>query len=152
MGDVSDIPAEKRDRFIGNQVKKPKVLVIDCLETRPGDPSSHFHLEKSLETAREIDAVRTYLTGFSHNTSYEALLEVLEGRTIEHFDSPEHKEELESVRDRIKHNKLLKRKNGGKLDVQIAYDGLCVNIRKITKDGKQVLEVRDDILRENIID
>lgn len=44
--------------------KKTKLLIIDCVRRKPH--STHLHLEKSLEYAREIGAEYTYLTHLAH--------------------------------------------------------------------------------------
>ncbi|CAE6432985.1 unnamed protein product [Rhizoctonia solani] len=61
-----------------------KVLVVDCLKLEPH--TSHFGLQDALDTAKRINAHRTYMVGFSHRITHDdwdTIGEYIEGRKLE---------------------------------------------------------------------
>lgn len=72
ISDVSHIPEDKwpiiESKRPGGDAPLP-VLVLDCLGLKPH--TSHYGLKDSIETARRIDASRTYLTGFGHRVAHD---------------------------------------------------------------------------------
>ncbi len=63
ISDVSRIPQETMQLL-----DDLDVLVLDAL--RPEPHPTHFHLEQALETARRIDAGRTYFTHLTHEIDH----------------------------------------------------------------------------------
>ncbi|THU88452.1 hypothetical protein K435DRAFT_761824 [Dendrothele bispora CBS 962.96] len=71
LSDVSYIPKEAWaiiNEGRGDHSPLP-VCVLDCLGLR--EHTSHFGFKQAVQTAREIGAQRTYLTGFAHKVSHE---------------------------------------------------------------------------------
>ncbi|KAF8758327.1 RINT-1 / TIP-1 family [Rhizoctonia solani] len=57
-----------------------KVLVVDCLKLEPH--TSHFGLEGALDAAKQVNAQRTYMVGFSHritHNDWDTIGEYIEG-------------------------------------------------------------------------
>ncbi|KAF8649801.1 hypothetical protein AX16_005566 [Volvariella volvacea WC 439] len=67
ISDVSHIPEDVWP--ILTEPRRAAMVVLDCLRLRPH--TSHFGLQASIEAARRIGGVRTYLTGFDHAVSHE---------------------------------------------------------------------------------
>lgn len=61
--DCNDIPAASMDRLRGLDT-----LVLDCLRVAPH--GTHFHLERSLETVRELRPRRVVFTHLGHDFDY----------------------------------------------------------------------------------
>ncbi|KAF9270572.1 hypothetical protein L218DRAFT_849070 [Marasmius fiardii PR-910] len=83
ISDVSHIP-EAAWSIIRSEKdgKRPTVCVLDCLGLKRH--TSHFGLDQTISTARELGAVRSYLVGFGHRVSHEeyvTITEVLGGMT-----------------------------------------------------------------------
>ncbi|QRW11698.1 beta-lactamase superfamily protein [Ceratobasidium sp. AG-Ba] len=79
MSDVSFIPdaAWKIIDQISADRKTPlPVLVVDCLGLEPH--TSHFSLCQSIEAARRVASLRTYLTGIDHGVSHELYVDITE--------------------------------------------------------------------------
>ncbi|KAK1232381.1 hypothetical protein PQX77_004473, partial [Marasmius sp. AFHP31] len=83
ISDVSHIPDSAWSIIRGDKdSKRLPVCVLDCLGTKRH--TSHFGLDQSVATAREIGAMRSYFFGFSHRVSHEeyvTITEVLGGMT-----------------------------------------------------------------------
>ncbi|KAG7099578.1 hypothetical protein E1B28_001408 [Marasmius oreades] len=83
ISDVSHIPEPAWSIIRGEKDgKRPTVCVLDCLGLKRH--TSHFGLDQSVATARELGAVRSYFVGFSHRVSHEeyvTITEVLGGMT-----------------------------------------------------------------------
>ena len=80
MSDVSTIPPDVMQML---QSHRTPILVLDCLYLKPH--KSHLSLQQSVEYARLIGSLRTYLVGFSHEVSheeYETLLKAVGGRQV----------------------------------------------------------------------
>ncbi|KAF8744205.1 RINT-1 / TIP-1 family, partial [Rhizoctonia solani] len=61
-----------------------KVLVVDCLKLEPH--TSHFGLEGALDAAKQVNAQRTYMVGFSHritHNDWDTIGEYIEGIEID---------------------------------------------------------------------
>ena len=77
ISDVSTIPEDVMKYLKGylwpslaaSTASGPPVLILDCLGLKPH--LSHLSLTQSIEYAREIDAQKTYLVGFSHRVAHE---------------------------------------------------------------------------------
>ncbi|KAH0590287.1 hypothetical protein H2248_000449 [Termitomyces sp. 'cryptogamus'] len=86
ISDVSYIPEDKWpivESRPSNGRALP-VLVLDCLRLRPH--TSHFGLENAVDSARRIDATRTYLIGFGHEVAHDDLVmlgEAVGGKALE---------------------------------------------------------------------
>ncbi|KAK0198502.1 beta-lactamase-like protein [Armillaria mellea] len=52
------------------------LFILDCLHLRPH--TSHFGVVSAVDTARRVGALRTYLTGFSHEVSHEEWARITE--------------------------------------------------------------------------
>ncbi|KAF9458325.1 beta-lactamase-like protein [Collybia nuda] len=77
ISDVSHIPEEKWKIIESRQPDSGAplpVLVLDCLGLRVH--TSHMGLKESVETARRINASRTYLTGFGHRVSHDEYITI----------------------------------------------------------------------------
>ncbi|CEL52305.1 Putative hydrolase C777,06c OS=Schizosaccharomyces pombe (strain 972 / ATCC 24843) GN=SPCC777.06c PE=4 SV=1 [Rhizoctonia solani AG-1 IB] len=61
-----------------------KVLVVDCLKLEPH--TSHFGLQGALDAAKQINAHRTYMVGFSHRITHDdwdTIGEYIEGKNLD---------------------------------------------------------------------
>ncbi|KAJ4000270.1 beta-lactamase-like protein [Lentinula boryana] len=80
LSDVSYIPEDAwsiiRDSKQRREGRPLPLCILDCLGLR--SHTSHFGLEQSVATAREISAVRTYILGFSHIVSHEEYVTITE--------------------------------------------------------------------------
>lgn len=138
MSDVSSIPDDKAHKLTG---LKPKVLVIDCIDTRYFDPHpAHFNILPALEWAKKIDPERTYLTGMAHNTAHQTYLWLLDPNDSDDpenanadyrednsdFNSATYRQHLAELRKKVKG--LMRKSDGTYMDVRPAYDGLCIVI------------------------
>ena len=116
ISDVSHIPDSAWTIIRDNKDnKRLPVCVLDCLGLKRH--TSHFGLDQSVATAREIGAVRTYFLGFSHRVSHEeyvTITEVLGGMT-----APEELSEAEK-------QGILLLGEGEKIWARPAHDGLRV--------------------------
>ncbi|KAJ4476630.1 beta-lactamase-like protein [Lentinula aciculospora] len=80
LSDVSYIPEDAWTIIRGATQRRGAPIplcILDCLGLRLH--TSHFGLEQSIATAREISATRTYLLGFSHIVSHEEYVTITEG-------------------------------------------------------------------------
>ncbi|KAJ8084387.1 hypothetical protein PM082_003156 [Marasmius tenuissimus] len=127
ISDVSHIPDSAWSVIRGDKdSKRLPVCVLDCLGTKRH--ISHFGIDQSVATAREIGAVRSYFVGFSHRVSHEeyvTITEVLGGMT-----QPEELSEAEKTG-------ISMLGEGEKIWARPAHDGLRV---LIDRTG----EVRDE--------
>ncbi|KAG6837877.1 hypothetical protein H0H93_013030 [Arthromyces matolae] len=123
ISDVSFIPDEKwpiiESRPLEN-VRLP-VLVLDCLRLRPH--TSHFGLESALDVSRRINALRTYLIGFSHEVAQDDLV------TLGEAVGGKRPEEDSLASDTVK-NGLELIKEGEKIWMRPSHDGLRVFVEK----------------------
>ncbi|CAE7218417.1 unnamed protein product [Rhizoctonia solani] len=65
------------------QTHRYKVLVVDCLKLEPH--TSHFGIQGALDTAKRVNAHRTYMVGFGHRITHDdwnIIGEHLEGRRL----------------------------------------------------------------------
>ncbi|KAL0577592.1 hypothetical protein V5O48_004390 [Marasmius crinis-equi] len=120
ISDVSYIPESAWSVIRGTKddSKRLPVCVLDCLG--PKRHASHFGLDQSVATAREIGALRSYFVGFSHRVSHEeyvTITEVLGGKT--------HAEEGLSEKEREGISML---GDGENIWARPAHDGLRVLI------------------------
>ena len=153
MSDVAGIPEDKVETLTN---LSPKVLIIDCIDTRCHAPHvAHFTIVEALMWARVINPKRTYLTGISHNTAHQTYQWLLD-LSPEAGDEPskaaekyrkhnsdfaewntEYISNLKQTKEKVK--KILTANLEGKdpMVVKPAYDGLCI---VVGDDG----EVHDD--------
>lgn len=135
ISDASRIPNHVLDYLRKSQSPnghKPPVLILDCLSLN--SHRSHLSLSESVRYARQINAQKTYLVGFSHNVAhdeYETLLKaVSSGRPPQ--------EMTDAVRRGLEQLDL----NGDRIWIRPAFDGL----RILVSDGHaQDIEGDDDV-------
>ncbi|KAI0359066.1 hypothetical protein OH77DRAFT_1420611 [Trametes cingulata] len=130
ISDVSHIPedvwAHFEDSFRAAYPHgRPPALVLDCLRLQPH--TSHLSMSQAVEYARRFGAVKTYLTGFSHEVShdeYQTMLEYVGGRM------PPQSELTETVK-----RGLETLEEGREIWVRPAFDGLKIFV---SPDGRKV--------------
>ncbi|KAJ3772840.1 beta-lactamase-like protein [Lentinula raphanica] len=80
ISDVSYIPEDAwsiiREAKQRREGRPLPLCILDCLGLRPF--TSHFGIEQSIATAREIGAIRTYILGFSHMVSHDEYVTITE--------------------------------------------------------------------------
>ena len=114
ISDCSKIPT---DVLADLQSAPAPVLVLDCLRLKPY--VSHLSLAQAVGYARQLQARRTYLLGFTHEVAheeYETMLRAVGGRRV-------HPEELtDVVREGLDTLDL----TGERIWIRPAFDGLQV--------------------------
>ena len=147
MSDVSAHPKGDAEARLRNL--KPKVLIIDCIDTSPKDEQhpAHFNITAALECAMLIQPERTYLTGIHHNTSHQTYLWLLDKgdcdpaeadkKYVKNNSDFEHWNQAYLTNLRDTKTKVQEILGDSKMIVKPAYDGLCITI---SEDGT----IRDD--------
>ncbi|KAJ3548556.1 hypothetical protein NMY22_g1220 [Coprinellus aureogranulatus] len=124
ISDTSYIPdhvwrlLEPRRTSGGGEERLP-VLILDCLRLRPH--TSHLGLEQAISATRRVNALRTYLTGFSHDVSHEEYVKLGEIVGGAEYNP-------DTLTDNEKAGLALLG-DGGKLWVRPAHDGLRISIK-----------------------
>ncbi|QRV96844.1 beta-lactamase superfamily protein [Ceratobasidium sp. AG-Ba] len=127
MSDVSFIPDTAWkifDRIPIDRNSPLPVLVVDCLGLEPH--ISHFSLRQSIEAARRVAPLRTYLTGFDHGVPHEKYVDITERLGGLAFGQPS-----PQPLSNVDVGQLVAQ--GDPIWLRPAHDGL-----KLTIDGKQV--------------
>lgn len=78
LSDTSYIPDDAMDIILPSPTDDSRLplFILDCLHLRPH--TSHFGVVSAVDTARRVGALRTYLTGFSHEVSHEEWVRITE--------------------------------------------------------------------------
>ncbi|KXN81123.1 hypothetical protein AN958_06077 [Leucoagaricus sp. SymC.cos] len=80
ISDVSHIPDHVwellRSNRRGTSSGPLPALILDCLRLRPHP--SHLGIADSIKIARRVGAIKTYLTGFSHDVAHEEYVTITE--------------------------------------------------------------------------
>ncbi|KAK0465222.1 beta-lactamase-like protein [Desarmillaria tabescens] len=82
LSDTSYIPDDAMDIILSSPTDDSRsraalpLFILDCLHLRPH--TSHFGIVSAVDTARRVGALRTYLTGFSHEVSHEEWVRITE--------------------------------------------------------------------------
>lgn len=96
--------------------KVPPIFALDCL--RISSHTSHYGIEDSIKTARQMGAQRTYLLGFSHDLQHEDWVTITEEASGE-----KHEGSKAAVIDKYGLHGL---REGDPIWVRPAFDGLRV--------------------------
>jgi hypothetical protein len=128
ISDASFVPEEtwallEESRKHNGQIS---VAVVDCL--RPIKHTSHFGLKEAVETARRMDAVRTYCVGFGHEVSHASYEKIFGA-----IDEQDHLDELTPTEE----EGVGMIKPGDPISIRPAYDGLQVTVLEdgVVKDN-----------------